>query len=385
MLRTHTLLIDANYFCYSRLFVLPRPKIKDAVYMDTEREMDIYMRKLATDFASEMRKFQNITKRVVFALDDKSWRKDLYPEANYKGNREYSSDINWNNVHKIIDEFVNIIKDSGVIVDKVSGAEGDDLIFAWTTHLNSIDENCIIWTGDKDLIQLVNYNKSTNSYTIWYDDTRSLAYVYPGFNHWLNTKDSESNINDIFSMDSAFFISDQVKLELKQILSRVKVNEVYCDEYVLRKLLIGDRSDNIKSVYSYYKKDKNGKLKEYRVTKRMASSVLDEFKKKYKRFSSIYLFDDDYKYEIAKLVAHQFKSSSKSKIEDIKENLTTNTNLALLHVSTIPDAIQKSMFDQIKIDLKTNLGIKYNQITSKDKILNNTKFIESDFNPNKLF
>jgi 5'-3' exonuclease len=91
--RNHTLILDGNYFIYSRLFVLPRQKIPagfgesvdiDTRFMSSQSEMNIFMRKLAMDFSSEFRKLKNITGRVVFTLDSKSWRKDLYPDAEYK-------------------------------------------------------------------------------------------------------------------------------------------------------------------------------------------------------------------------------------------------------------------------------------------------------------
>ena len=76
-MRNHNLIIDGNYFIYSRLFVLPRQKIPtafagpeeiDTRFMSTESEMAIFMRKLATDFASELRKIKNVTKMMHFKL-----------------------------------------------------------------------------------------------------------------------------------------------------------------------------------------------------------------------------------------------------------------------------------------------------------------------------
>jgi len=72
----HTLLIDGNYFVYSRLFVLPRPKAGESL-VGTPDSKAQFMRKLAIDFASEMRKLQGIVDEVVVAVDSKSWRKDL--------------------------------------------------------------------------------------------------------------------------------------------------------------------------------------------------------------------------------------------------------------------------------------------------------------------
>ena len=146
----HTLIMDGNYFVYSRLFVLPRNKKQR--FLDSEKDRGVFMRKLAMDFASEMRKFKNIANRVVFVADSKSWRKDMIPEAQYKANRKQSETINWTAVFEIYDEFKELLKKRNVVVQQMSGAEGDDLVFAWSTFLNMQGDNCIVWSGDRDLM-----------------------------------------------------------------------------------------------------------------------------------------------------------------------------------------------------------------------------------------
>ena len=50
----------------------------------------------------------------------------------------------------------------------------------------------------------------------------------------------------------------------------------------------------------------------------------------------------------------------------------------LLHVSTIPEAIQTSMFNQIKLDLETPQELQVNELIHKDKILDGTKYIQDN-------
>ena len=66
----HTLLIDGNYFVFSRLFVLPRPK-GDTLLLGDEKQKSQFMRKLAIDFASEMRKLKMFVDDVVLTVDSK--------------------------------------------------------------------------------------------------------------------------------------------------------------------------------------------------------------------------------------------------------------------------------------------------------------------------
>jgi 5'-3' exonuclease len=397
--KNHTLLIDGNFFIYSRLYVLPRQKMPtgfgesvdvDSRFMSTENEMGIFMRKLAMDFASEMRKVKNITSRIVFTLDSKSWRKDLFPTAEYKANREQDSKIHWDNVKKVVDDFTKLIAEQGVILNRVQGAEGDDLVYAWATYLNNNGENCIIWSGDTDLMQLVNYNKSTNSYTIWYDNTRTRLSVYPGFNKYLNQDDvnKKDEFEDIFNTDTVFLISNQVKEELKYFINSngLAVTEIFCDEYAFTKILTGDRSDNIKSVYSVEKIGKTGKPRTSKISDEKAKNILETFKSRHNRFSSMYLFEESYKIEICKIIASEMKCPE---FKQFLPNLELNTNLILLHTSTIPETLQNIMFAQIE-KLQENKNLKIANIVSKEGILYGTKYISTEHKsgnqgPVKLF
>ena len=48
-------------------------------------------------------------------------------------------------------------------------------------------DNCIIWSGDRDLMQLVNYNPANNAYSACYDSTRKVMGTYPGFDNSVYT------------------------------------------------------------------------------------------------------------------------------------------------------------------------------------------------------
>lgn len=381
MLKKATLVIDGNYFIFSRLFVLPRPKsipgIEDEKFMSSDKDRSVLMRKLSIDFASEMRKLSYIADKVVFTMDSRSWRKDFFPDSGYKANREYDDKVDWDGIKEVTNDFLVLLEKRGVIVNRVPGAEGDDLIFAWVTHLNSKGDNCIVWSGDKDLIQLVNYNRSTDSYTLWYDNTRSKFVSYPGFSKWLETKESSRDELDIFSPNANFYLMDQVKQELKQFISKNKLElvEIYCDDFVLEKILTGDRSDNIKSVIE--KPSKTG-TRTFRINDKKAKKILNDFKKRHKRFSAVYLFQNEYKDEICGLVSREMKITGKN--DEIKKNLENNTKLILLHVSTIPEAIQRSMFDSIKELTANYQKMEYSDLTDKDKFLYGTKYIDPEYN-----
>ena len=122
----------------------------------TDEDATVFMRKLATDFAYQIRLFEGLIDKVVWTIDSRSWRKDFYPDAEYKGNRKQDSSINWANFSKVTEEFTQLLIKQGVIYSKVNGAEGDDLMYAWNTESLANDKSVIMFTGDKDLVQLVN-------------------------------------------------------------------------------------------------------------------------------------------------------------------------------------------------------------------------------------
>lgn len=137
----HTLLIDGNYFLHSRLFVLPRPKGKQLL-ADKESQSQL-MRKLCIDFASEVRKMSPFVDQIVVAVDAKSWRKDLFPDAQYKGTRTHDDSINWKAVFDVYSEWQKILENKGIVIHQVQGAEADDVMYGWSTQLNSEGKNCI--------------------------------------------------------------------------------------------------------------------------------------------------------------------------------------------------------------------------------------------------
>ena len=375
----HTLIMDGNYFVYSRLFVLPRNKKQR--FLDSEKDRGVFMRKLAMDFASEMRKFKNIANRVVFVADSKSWRKDMIPEAQYKANRKQSETINWTAVFEIYDEFKELLKKRNVVVQQMSGAEGDDLVFAWSTFLNMQGDNCIVWSGDRDLMQLVNYNPANDAYSICYDSTRKVIGTYPGFTKWLSSRTAKDN-DDIFSV-TAVHVDDMIKDELQNFLNsnKVKVMPIYCDEFIFTKILTGDKSDNISSVVQVVKSTKTGKTRTTRVSDKKAIQILKEFKSIHRRMSAVYLFDDEYKNDICSIIKRVMKIETP--ITDLKIKLEQNIKLMLLHTATIPNAIQDIMFEAIKEDSKISIG-QYDGLLDKDDILDKTTYIAKNYIPKSV-
>lgn len=374
----HTLLIDGNYFVFSRLFVLPKPKQGKLLEDDKQRAQ--FMRKLAIDFASEMRKLKMFVDDVVLAVDSKSWRKDLYPAADYKGTRKQNSNVDWPSVYSVYEEFQKVLASKGVTVQQTQGAEADDVIFGWSTALNGRGKSCIVWSGDRDLIQLVNYSKTNDAHTVWYYNTRKTLYAYKGFTGDMNTSETANMSEEdmLFNMGGSHMVRDAYQ---NDILAWVKDNkietvEIDCDEFIFKKILTGDKSDNIPSVVTWQKEMKNGKLRQYSITDKTADTIWKQYIKEYKDFKIDFMFSSEAKDKLSDII---YRVVGHGNTTLIKTNLTSNIALMLLHTKTIPDPIQKAIYSSIEKNWEGAIESK-ESIMEMDKILEGTEWLKKDGN-----
>lgn len=368
----HTLLIDGNYFLHSRLFVLPRKK--NERLLESEDSRSQLMRKLCIDFASEVRKMNPFVDQIVMAIDSKSWRKDLFPDANYKGTRTHDDSVDWNSVFEIYSEFQQILAKKGVIIHQINGAEADDVLFGWSTQLNNEGSNCIVWTGDRDLIQLVNYNEATDAYTLWYYNSKRKLIAFEGFNDIINKEQASDISNDdlLFNMSQGLSVSGLAKKELNNWIekNKVTVDEINCDDFIFTKILQGDKSDNIAAVVQWTKKSKSGKILNYSITEKQANKILDQYKKEEGNFTIDLFFN---KTQVDKIVDIIYRVTGQSDPQEIKMRFNQNLDLMLLHYNTIPDPIQKDIYKSVESDcnINTDLG----KLSKMEIILEGTNWI----------
>ena len=163
----------------------------------------------------------------------------------------------------------------------------------------------------------------------------------------------------------------------RDIMSWVKANkiqttEVNCDEFIFKKILVGDKSDNIPSVITWQKEMKSGKLRNYSITDKTAESIYKQFVKEYKDFKIDYLFSSEVKDKLSDII---YRVVGHSSLTLIKTNLTKNIGLMLLHNKTIPDPIQKAIYDAIEKDWEGGLENK-DVLFEMDKILKDTEWLE---------
>lgn len=369
----HTLLIDGNYFLHSRLFVLPRKKGERL--LESEDSKSQLMRKLCIDFASEVRKMRPFVDQIVVTVDSKSWRKDLFPDAQYKGTRVQDDSIDWSAVFSVYKEWQDTLEAKSVIVHQVNGAEADDVLFGWSTQLNSEGRNCIIWTGDRDLIQLVNYNSSTDAYSLWYYNSKRKLMAFEGFTELIN-KDEDADMSNedlLFDMSGGLSASGLAKKELRNWIDKNKVEtvEVNCDDYIFTKILQGDKSDNIAAVVTWTKATSTGKIINYSITEKQSNKILDQYRKEEGEFKIDLFFNKE---QVDKIVDIIHRVIGKSDHNEIKLRFNQNLDLMLLHFNTIPDPIQKGIYRAVEADFDNPTDL--SKLTKMEIILEGTQWLD---------
>ena len=365
----HTFVIDGNYFLFRTLYVIPS-RSKKAGLLGTDEDVQTFVKKLATDFAYQIRLFEGLIDKVVWTVDSRSWRKDFYPEAEYKGNRKQNDALNWENFSKATADFISILSKQGVIISKIDGAEGDDLMYAWNTECLANGKSVIMFTGDRDLVQLVDKSTNNNTHTILFSPAHKKLYTYQGFSEWMDSQTEEEQSDDIFDvLKTSVSPENQAKKLLKALVAKKKVSiiEVDPEDFRFRKVLTGDAGDNVPPAY-YYTKGK----RRYGISENKATAIIAEFKEKHGHLSHMYLYNDEYITDLANMTVRVMNAKHMSR-EQIITNLKSNVNLMVLAAESIPEGILDEMFKSVesKMNLK---GLQLKTISTMKSILENTEY-----------
>jgi 5'-3' exonuclease len=382
----YTLIFDGNFWLHKTYFI--GQKIKQGkpfnFIEEPEEDKNLLLWKLALDFSAEIKRFEGITNRIVYTIDSSSWRKKFL-DSQYKANRTKSSDIDWGKIYEVHDEFVKALEAQGITISRIRGAEADDLIFAWSSFLNQQEQNTLIISGDNDLLQLCNMDRSSNANTLYYNKFDKNIHTFQGFKTWLE-EDDKATTGDIFNMPVD--IISNTKIHLRDIIrkGKMKIDEVNTNEFIFKKVLTGDAGDNVPPLYSYIKETKGG-LRNYKVTPNQANKVLDKFKENRVFVNQSHLFSEETITDICEIAKEIIKIPEE--IQEIKDKWKLNRDLVYLHKSCIPKEINDLMFTQVEERFKQTLsGSDIHNIMNKDNILKESSYTpdgDNSFNDSSIF
>lgn len=333
-----TLIVDGNWLLMSRLSVI---KNRFASEKQLIEDLKLIMTQSIRLMLRKIPKIDNI----IIVADGGSWRCDLsmpkfLEEQNitYKGNREQDESLNWDLIWGAYEQWRNLAQEAGITTCREFGVEGDDWCWYLSRKLNKEGINCIIWSMDKDLTQLVQTDQN-GVFTI----TWNKLYM-------TMEERNEDDMNFLFN----FNFSNNETL-LNSIKTKAKeVKTIKPIEIVIDKIIRGDAGDNILPIIK--RKSKSNPNKSFRVRVKDINFGLNVFDDK-----------DIDNYLLNLLSSKLYQNTVDKPYQDIYEHFNYNKKLVMLHESSYPQEI---------LDIMNSVEI--------GPASTNISYIEEKLNANKI-
>ncbi len=320
------LIVDGNYILSRLVFTLHKNNLLyGALHQSLENTIRNYRKWYP---------FVNVY--LVSDSKEKSWRKQI--TSDYKSNRKKDTDIDWSFVYQTYGEFKESIKTISKILE-APNVEGDDWISFLVEKANNEGRSTIIVSNDYDIKQIVNFGLEPLYINIMSNEmfNKEKLFLPKNYQIFMNKLSKLSNNDDIFNLnDNTEFIN-----LLDRFINKYEIHEINPTESLIIKIISGDTSDNIESVWSQVK---NGKKRG--IGAKGAKGIYDTY---LEEFGDVNLNDPDLYENIADLICEK-KKLSKTKIEDIVENIKDNFKLIDLRVDNLPSDIldkMKNVYDKI--------------------------------------
>lgn len=322
-----TLLVDGNWLLMSRFAMNKEGFLVDNPSFEKELAKNECVQLMSKSIGLVLSRFEGIIDNMILVCDGQSWRKKVPKpaslDADYKGTRVREEELDWDCIFDCLRMLEDKITKLGFTVSHTFNAEGDDAIWYWKSKLNHDGCNCVIWSSDNDLKQLVSYDKGV--FTVWYNDRYGLfASEKAAF--------SSDDDLDFFMMDSEMQKTNAI-LESMQDKGEINLKYINPEDVVMEKIICGDKSDNIKAVVRI---GKNGKT--YSVTPKMWSEVKEELD--IKTLDDFFANEDSIIESLYNL--KKFRGTTLT-LEDVHEQFDYNSKLVWLDDSTIPQEVQEGI------------------------------------------
>lgn len=350
-----TLIIDGNWLLMSRLGMMMGDFVRDL----PPEHLEIAKNEIIDFIAQSINKIihywgTNID-NIMMVQDGGSWRKLIEKPSiiheDYKGNRIADVEIAWDYVWDALKSICQNFHNNQITCVTEKNIEGDDWCWYWSKYLNHVGTNCIIWTSDADLKQLVQKDSTTGAWTVWFNDRSGL--VLPNS---LNHTDMEMLLN--------FDIIDPF---LEDICHRVgNVTYVNPEDIVMSKVICGDSGDNIMALVRTEHITKKGKT----ITKKVSEKEWLRIKESLK-INDIQDFKTNKEKIISKILSIPRLEGCPYEMSQLIEMFDYNMTLVRLDKEQIPRKYQLTM-NTHKDDY---------QITDMDYLRNNYKVLAQHETP----
>lgn len=321
-----TLIIDGNYILSKLVFTLHKHNM---LYGGLHKALD-------TTISNYRKLYPFKSAYMVSDSKEKSWRKDII--GTYKSNRKKDSDIDWAFVYQVYDEFKSTLV--GLVVLEAPKTEGDDWISFLVENENNNGISTLIISNDYDIKQLVKYSRSPLFINIMSNEmyNKEKLFLPKNYQIFINELSKLKN-DDIFNLNDN---NEFIKL-LNRLIDKYEINEINNIESLIVKIISGDTSDNISSVWSVTKNGKKRGIGQ--------SGAQKVYYKYLEEFGEPSFSDPDMCENLADLIC-EIKKLSKSEMSSIIRNINQNIKLIDLRISNIPNDLLDNMFEKFNNKLR---------------------------------
>ena len=316
------LIVDLNYILMKNVFILHKDNL---LYGSLTTSLE----KTVTTFA-DFFSFENLY--LVSDSREKSWRKSLYAE--YKTNRKKDSTIDWDFVHTAYNEFKRdmLVKFPRFMILEDTTIEGDDWISYLVAKSNENSISNFIVSADHDIKQEIKFDINESFINVMSNEKPNQNIFYVPENYTIFTeKLSKLDNKNIFNLnDNDAFLN---LLEICKIKGKlVEVNPI---NSLLEKIICGDDSDNIPSVFTTYSDTGKKRGIGEAGAKAMIEMYITDFKE-------INIYDKDFAENLADIICEKRKVS-KDFIPEIIKNINFNMSLVNLDIEKMPKYVVNKM------------------------------------------
>lgn len=323
MLRT-ILCLDGNYLLFKSVFILDKLR---TLYGDLETLLLKDYNNITNAFNYDM---------ICFVSDSKtSWRKSIYKE--YKDGRKRDKSIDWEFVYDTYEKFKNnIITRNNCLVYAIEPFEGDDLMAHIITKSNKDGFSNIIISNDADIHQFLKFNVADNYINVMYNHkfNDERFYVPKNYNIFLNHIAANSE-QDIFDLNN-----DQEFLQhFDRLKSKCKLVEIDNEQAYFKKVVAGDRGDNILSIAKL-----NPQMRG--IGKAGAEIIWNMYKEKHP--SKIDFDTDDFVENLTDIISIYKKNKDSEFLDKLKENIIFTRRLTRLDQKYLPNGLINILENNIK-------------------------------------
>lgn len=323
-----TLIVDGNWLLMSRLFALKPAFDISKDQEEKERAKEQLEELLCKSINLVLNRFSDVIDNIILVSDGGSWRKSLEKPKDfdivYKGNRIKDSETDWQYVYKALEEIISKAESLGITVSKAGSIEGDDWAFYWSRFLNSKGINCVIWSSDADLKQLVQV--SNGAFTAWLNESQKGGL--PGL--FLSKELDDSGVDEL----DMFMQIDNSSPSVDALCAKVSaVNYINPDDIAIDKIMCGDKGDNIKSPVQIMHNSRTYKLTEkdwHTIKNSLEIENMKDFLNKRQQVCKSIM-------QVPKYAKYKLNGTF------IKEMIDYNISLVWLNESVIPEDIKSKM------------------------------------------